>query len=486
MENNDVMQSAHGVGKPGEGGHTVRPSGVQERTDRFLEEATAIADEILRRRTGTSPSWQGASGYGTSLNPVETIKLGPHLYNGTAGIALFLAAMGHVTGQTKYSEAALGVFAPLARKLRELARDEARAREIDIPVGGLIGLGAFIYCLLRAAEWLDQPDWIDDARAAAGLITPDRIAQDPRVRIQTGDAGAILALLALHKVSPGGDGPGPAPLDVARDCARHILATQVAFEERPRAWLLSPNKPPLLGFCYGAAGVSFSLLKLFEASPAPDLWASALEGLSYVDSYYLPGERRWSDVRAMLQSRYAGPAEGTWRDWWLSGRTDTSDLLPRTPAPDGGDTAEPSITLANKWCHGAPGLAMARISCLSLLVNPAIRDEIQGALEETRQFATAEIFAEHPADDLCCGHMGRVEALLYASQQLADPGLEDAARTLAWRVVERARDGGAYTLTAARGSASFAPSLFQGLAGVGYTLLRLARPGALPCLLLLE
>jgi lantibiotic modifying enzyme len=107
-------------------------------------------------------------------------------------------------------------------------------------------------------------------------------------------------------------------------------------------------------------------------------------------------------------------------------------------------------------------------------------------MEETSSFAQPEKFAEHPEDDLCCGHMGRAEALLYASRSLGDERFLKVARALAIQVTERARTGGSYRVTAARGSEHFSPSLFQGHAGIGYTLLRLARPGALPCPLLLE
>ena len=50
----------------------------------------------------------------------------------------------------------------------------------------------------------------------------------------------------------------------------------------------------------------------------------------------------------------------------------------------------------------------------------------------------------------------------------------------------RARRRGRYNVLAARGTDQFAPTLFQGLAGVGYTFLRLATPTETPSVLLLE
>ncbi len=457
--------------------------------EQLLSEAVAVADLILRHQARSRdghPAWRGPTGYGTPWSPLRCDKLGPHLYQGTTGIAFFLAALGHVTAQSQYAEIALSVLAPLRKKLRALTKDPERAREINLSIGGLMGLGSFIYSFTTIGKWLDEPSLIHEAHEATVLITPERIARDDRVRVQTGSAGAILALLALQKVLPEPNSAGRSPLDLARACALRLLETRVSYEGRPRAWVLSPNKPPLLGFCYGAAGGSFALLKLFETSPEPEVWEAALEGWDYLGSFYRPRERQWTDIRALLRARFEAPGEGSWGGWWLSG-TKSNLAFPLKQDLDGEEAEDSSsLVLANKWCHGAPGILMARLATRSLLDTPEIRDEVDGALQETRWFAEEEKFSKYPADDLCCGHMGRVEALLYASRRLADESLLKDALVLADRVVRRAQERGTYTVTAARGTDHFSPSLFQGYGGIGYTLLRLARPEALPCLLLME
>ncbi|HEX9944662.1 MAG TPA: lanthionine synthetase LanC family protein [Thermoanaerobaculia bacterium] len=125
-----------------------------------------------------------------------------------------------------------------------------------MPIGGLIGTGSMIYSLLRIGEWLGQPDLAQEAHDLTVLITPERIAQDGQVRIQTGSAGTILALLALHSYHPGPNRDGRTPLAIAAECAAHLLSQRTFYEGRPRAWQLSPGKPPLMGFAYGAAGIA--------------------------------------------------------------------------------------------------------------------------------------------------------------------------------------------------------------------------------------
>ena len=67
-----------------------------------------------------------------------------------------------------------------------------------------------------------------------------------------------------------------------------------------------------------------------------------------------------------------------------------------------------------------------------------------------------------------------------------DPELCERAKLLAWHIVSRARNRGGYVLGLPSVGQLKCCGLFQGLAGIGYTLLRLARPDLLPELLLLR
>jgi lantibiotic modifying enzyme len=62
----------------------------------------------------------------------------------------------------------------------------------------------------------------------------------------------------------------------------------------------------------------------------------------------------------------------------------------------------------------------------------------------------------------------------------------ESAFRLADATVRRARRNGGYRLLPGFAAGPFVPSFFQGLSGIGYTLLRLAHPGDLPDVLVLE
>jgi lantibiotic modifying enzyme len=85
-------------------------------------------------------------------------------------------------------------------------------------------------------------------------------------------------------------------------------------------------------------------------------------------------------------------------------------------------------------------------------------------------------------DHLCCGGMGRVEALIEGSRSLARPELLKAAHQRAGWAVRRAQRAGAYRTQSGLGMVD--PGFFSGIAGIGYTLLRLAKPESLPSVLL--
>jgi lantibiotic modifying enzyme len=445
----------------------------------LLSEAAGIVDQIHDQGVWTRDGnvfWRGPVGYGTELTPLRNVKLGPHLSDGSVGIALFLAAFERVCGGGECRNLALRALKPLRRKLAELTADAEKAKRLRLPIGGFIGLGSFIYGLAKVGALLGETSLLQEAHSVSVLLTPERIDGDQEGRIQTGCAGAILALLALREKVLVPNQEGRAPLEIARACARHLLKLRISFEDRPRAWPLSRGKPPLAGFSYGAAGVSYALLRLHEVVGDREIGDAAQEGLSFVRSLYCPAQGSWKDVRVLFQSRYR-PRRGTWKDWWASGTL--NDLI----------EAEPSSALHDEfpesWCHGAVGIVLGRLGSWHICSTPDVQEEVQKTLSRVQSYGLGERELGG-SDDLCYGHAGMIEMLLSAYERLGDIRSLEAALTLMERIRQRKCSKGRYDFSLTRGTEIFSPSLFQGVAGVGYMLLRLAAPERLPCLLLLD
>ena len=105
-----------------------------------------------------------------------------------------------------------------------------------------------------------------------------------------------------------------------------------------------------------------------------------------------------------------------------------------------------------------------------------IRQEIDVALETTRRHGIGG------CDHLCCGAMGRVDTMIEGACRLNRQDLLDAAHQQAASLVRRARRAGGYETQTGRGMTD--PGFFSGISGIGYTLLRLIDPDALPSVLL--
>lgn len=445
----------------------------------LLSEAAAIVDQLrdnsVRTRDG-KVFWRGPRGYGTELTPQRIVRLGPYLGDGSVGVALFLAAFERVCGGGECGDLALRVLGPLREELAGLVADTEKARSLKIPVGAFVGSGSLIYGFAKVGELLGETSLLEEAHRLSALIDQERIDQDQEPRIQKGCAGAILALLALGDKLSLPNQEGKTPLEIALACARHLLNVRVSFDGRPRAWSLSPGKPPLGGFAYGAAGISHALLRLYEAVGEQELWDAAQEGLSFVRSLYCPEAGSWMDVHELFQSRY-NLRRGTWGDWWVSGTMD--DLIELSPP------FSPKSELPEFWCHGAAGIVLGRIGTLHICDTPEVQEEIDRTLRRMQSYALeGEELADF--DDICSGHMGMIELLLSASQRMGDARSLEAAFALMERVCQRKSSRGKYEFLATCGQEVFAPSFVQGLAGVGYTLLRLAAPESLPCVLLFD
>ena len=123
------------------------------------------------------------------------------------------------------------------------------------------------------------------------------------------------------------------------------------------------------------------------------------------------------------------------------------------------------------WCHGAPGIALALAAGTADIVEPRLLEALDAALATTAAAST------HRADHVCCGNMGRCEALFTAGRRLMRRETCDGAQQLARVVIGRARESGHFRLTANGFEYRiFDHGFFRGVSGIGYALLHLASP----------
>jgi len=119
-----------------------------------------------------------------------------------------------------------------------------------------------------------------------------------------------------------------------------------------------------------------------------------------------------------------------------------------------------------QWCHGAPGIGLARVATAQRggIAAKKLEPDIQHAVEGATR-AWPGTF-----DTLCCGTLGSVELFCEAGGALQRDDLRDLASRQLMAVLRTAAANGDYRWNS--GKRRFNLGLFRGVAGVGYTALR--------------
>jgi lantibiotic modifying enzyme len=283
---------------------------------------------------------------------------------------------------------------------------------------------------VQTSRLVSAPALLDAAHRLARQITPERIAADDTFDILDGAAGAILGLLSLYAATN-----DASVLDRAAACGRHLVASRVVTSVGARAW--SPGGvTPLTGFSHGAAGIAYSLMRLADVTGDRTCMEAALEGFEYERRHYSEPAANWADLRP--------------------------------------DSPHPFMTT---WCHGAPGIGLARLGAIAIADTAERRDELETAMATTMR---ADLEA---TDHLCCGRAGRADILIDAGAHLGRDDWREAGHRLLSSVVAHHEATGHWRLIAGLPARVYNPVLFRGTAGIGYALLRAARPGTLPSVL---
>lgn len=287
-------------------------------SDELIAEATAIAEEIARRAIRTpdgTAAWIGLS-YDAGHDRYRIAPLGPTLFDGAAGVALFLAAEAALTRNDAHRALAIGALAPSMAMLS--------AGTGPMGPGGLTGLGSLVYVLTKVASLVDDSRLLAEARDAAARLGAalDRCVSDD---VFEGAAGAVLALLSLYDAAP-----EQGFLDAANRYGERLVA-------HGRSRGVVQSDPTLTGFSHGAAGIACALLRLHAASGRDDFRTAALDAIAYERSVFDPA-RGWPDFRTQ---------------------------------PAG---------FVNAWCNGAAGIGMARVASLDRLDDEGVRAEIAAAV----------------------------------------------------------------------------------------------------------
>ena len=252
----------------------------------FLAAASSIADRIVADAVwhGDRCNWTGAVVDPALPWRLEYRALEPNLYDGAAGVGLFLAQLAVVNGDGAVRRTARG------------ALRQAIARAPALPPGRRDGFHAGVlgiaWAAAHAARLLDDDElWAGGRRVAAEAQLPPGPERCPDVIM--GSAGTILALLALAELYD-----DAALFEDARAIGDELI-DRARVTEHGWSWA-DPSRRRrghLCGLSHGSAGIGWALLELF-ASTGDARFRTAAEGaFAY--------ERSWFDAHSGTVARSA-------------------------------------------------------------------------------------------------------------------------------------------------------------------------------------
>ena len=400
--------------------------------DRLRTEAERLVETV--DASGSDHRW--ASLAPSNEHERLTVHLGlSSLYVGQLGIAMLPAAAYRLTGEDRHREMAYAAIEPF-RSSPIATETLPHASEH----GGVLGVGSLTYGYAALGSLLDDEALHEEARRIGTSVTDQMVAEDDLHDVIGGSAGTILGLLGAYDRT--GD---PELLSAATTCGDHLRATQTevgGWETIDAAGVAEQLggevgvEAPLYGFAHGASGIAYALYRLADTADTPRHRETARAAQQYVTDDYQPEVGNWQDHRC-------------WTD------TDTVD----------------------RWCYGRSSVGLASLGASAYTDDDAVSRAVDYALD------SAPTDHVSGTDHLCCGNAGRAEFFLSAAERLGRRTGD--ARALLGGTIDRAETTGSYR-TLDRATRVRNPTLFRGLAGIGYTMLRVVAPDQLPNLLLWE
>ncbi len=420
------------VGPPPDVGYQRFSQNGDVSVERLLQASSKVGDRLatLAYRENDQASWLSLHRH--EVNDWRVAPAGTDLYDGAPGIVLFLAYLGEVTGEARYTELAKMGWRSIATSL---TNDLSGV----VGVGAFEGAGGLLYVLAHLSRLWGDPS----LPALAERIVDDfshRIEHNSGLDIVTGAAGGLASLLAWHAVSASSDA-----LDAAESCGQRLVDSAKPMNTGCGWTVVEGGRDALGGFSHGVAGIVWALTELGVATGDDHFLSVVQEGLTYERSLYSEHDRNWRDLRRYgLQS-------------------------------DDSDSGSNSFSIS--WCHGAPGVALSRLLMWPHYKDNSFESEIAVAVATT----IARGFGYNHC--LCHGDFGNIEVVHRAAMIFDECSWKKGVARYGAAILADIDENGW------RCGVDFRcdlPGLMMGLSGIGMGLLRLAAADRVPSVLALE
>lgn len=274
-------------------------------------------------------------------------------------------------------------------------------------VGAFSGWGGLIYTLCLFNHLMPNVK-ISSYRDAILKWSAVAIDDDKILDVIGGSAGFILALFSVRKqIEP------DLFFKLIQKAAQHIL------DHYP-----DPEKISMLGLSHGIAGFVLALSKANSLLQNPKI-------------------QDWIKIALAYERRYFNAEKNNWPDF-----------------------RQGENVFSYAWCHGAPGIGLARLMMLEILKDSDLEKEVDAAIQATLHHD------KNLYTNLCHGSLGNLDFLLEVDKRRHEKKW-DIATPYINRVVKQIHQQGSFLEIA--GTMPL-PGLMTGRAGIAYQMMRLVFP----------
>jgi lantibiotic biosynthesis protein len=422
---------------------------INQSSSTFIEAADKIGEYLCKKAfwAGSRCNWIGRHVLDNSSTPggpiiIANHSLGPELYDGTSGIALFFAYLYILTKNEDYHRTALGAITHALSHIGDIW-SVCRFGMYD----GNIGVA---YAAIKIGNMLGNYHLVESGHSILNGLISD-IDKEHLVDIISGNAGAILAILDIYELL-GESSLFEMALKLGNELLSLAVRESVGWSWRSNVAGMETSHN-LTGFSHGAAGIGFSLLELFNKSDIEAYKEAAKQAFAYENYWFDENHDNWPDFRT------AGKLH------------------------DNTDNQQYAFTTA--WCHGAPGIALSRLRAYHILKDEKYLKDCHAALRATTMAINSnesDSGSFHSTNfSLCHGLAGNSEPLIYADEVFRGSSYQSIACDVGIAGIEKYGKLGSWPCGIQTGET---PSLMLGLAGIGYFYLRLHDAHKIPSILM--
>ena len=375
---------------------------------------TWIVDTAVIAEDGAG--WTGLQFFENGL--WKMVPAGMYLYDGISGIALLLGEY------LKYfqDEKAQNIFELAVKRMCVYTREleNGQVKSCNIRTGVFDGESSVVYTFLLLYEITGEKKYLDHAEKHFAAIKK-YLPQDENYDLLSGNAGAVIAALKLYQIKKECAEPAEEYLTVAVEIEKNLWKHRQIMENGC-GWKLSCVERPLAGMAHGNSGFLMVYAALYQITGNREYLKKINALCDYENSLYSEEKENWLDLRS----------------------------------------PEDEKKVMNAWCHGAPGILLARLELEKIRENHDT--------EEDMKRASHSLFCGNEDGKICICHglAGRILIMKKYLEQHKNPEFRKIYNQKIRELIFMLEQEDNLNASETRN-----PAFMNGISGVAYALLKI-------------